>query len=403
MKKLLLSCIILNIFTFSSCSQNITTSKENRQNANSIEIPFKLDVNRLIVKGKINGKGEFSFIFDTGAQGVVLSDSLSDALDLKGEGFSAIGSPNNPNAIQAKNIDIPLFTINGFESRNEEAVAVDFKKVFHGSRHDGIFGLSTFKGHLVTINYPESKLIITKGELNENDPDIIKIDLSRILALSGKLNEKEIPIHFDSGSPSFITLPIEWKPDLLLKSEPVLFAKGKTASGEVELYKATLSGKIEIGNIIIIDPDILLKTGGFPAANFGYEFLKNYLLTIDMVNERLRMMPFEKATLANNETQNNNLLVVNDCNKYAGTYGNRKVTCENGALYSQRIISEKDQEPGRQAVAPKLKLLPDGNDEFKIEQFPNGRIKFVKDSSGNIIEMQVLNPQGEWEKSKRTS
>lgn len=403
MRRIISCYVIASLFALCSCAQ--TASRENKGDEHPwrVEIPFTLDINRLIVKAKINGKGDFSFIFDTGAQGVIVNDSVSSLLGLKGEGFTPIGSPNNPNAYQAKNIDIPLFSINGFESKNEEAVAVDFKKVFPHSRHHGIFGLSTFKGYLVTINYPASKLVISKGELQEGDAGVVPVDLSRILALKVKLDGKEIDAHFDSGSPSSITFPIEWKPTLKLKSEPVFFAKGRTASGEIDLYKTTLSGKIEIGNLVITDPDIILKTGGFPTANFGYAFLRNYLLTIDMVNKRLQMTAFNKETAAaENATANNHTAGTTDCDKYAGEYGNRKVTCENGELYSQRIISEKDQQPGRQLVAPKLKLIVDGNDEYKIDQIPNGRIKFIKDHTGAVIEMQVLNPMGEWEKGKRT-
>jgi len=393
MIKLICSITVI-LFSLTSCAQKKGT----------IEIPFTLDINRLIVKAKVNGKGDFSFIFDTGAQGVILNDSLAKALDLKGEGYSPFGSPNNPNAIQAKNIDIPLFSVNGFESKNEEAVSVDFKKVFPSSKHDGIFGLSVFKGHLVTINYPESKIIIKKGELKENEEGVVKVDLSRILALKGKIDGREIPIHFDSGSPSFITLPMEWKPNLTLKSEPTFFAKGRMASGEVDLYRASLSGKIQVGTISITDPDIILKTGGMPAANFGYAFLKNYLLTIDMVNHLLKMVPFNNSNASVNSGNSSGKTTGVDCMKYAGDYGNRKVTCEDGQLYSQRIITEKEQTAGGpKIVAPKLKLIGDGIDEFKIDQFPTGRIRFVKDSTGKYLEMHVLNPQGEWEKSKKVN
>ncbi|MGE3466164.1 MAG: aspartyl protease family protein [Pyrinomonadaceae bacterium] len=356
------------------------------------------------MKAKINGKGDFSFIFDTGAQGVVLNESVANSLSLKGEGVTPLGSPNDPNAYQAKNIDIPLMSINGFEAKNEEAVAVDFAKVFPNSKHDGIFGLSTFKGNLVTINYRESKLVITKGELREGDPGVMKADLSRILTLTAKLNGKDIPVHLDSGSPGSVTFPMEWKPILSLKSEPVLRGKARTASGEIDLYSATMEGKIEVGSITIIDPEITLITGGFPAANLGFLFMRNYLLTIDMVNRRLRMDPFDKTPASDRTTQSSRQVETTDCGKYAGDYQNRKVTCEGGQMYSQRIISDKDQSSsGPTMIAPKLKLIPDGNDAFRIEGVPNGRIKFIRDTSGSVVEMQVLNPQGEWEKSRKAA
>ncbi len=40
-------------------------------------------------------------------------------------------------------------------------------------------------------------------------------------------------------------------------------------------------------------------------------------------------------------------------------------------------------------------------DEFVLEQYPSGRVKFVRDDAGAIVEVQVLTLQGQWETSKR--
>jgi hypothetical protein len=255
-----------------------------------IEIPFTLVKNRITVKAKINNNGTFNLVFDTGAEGIVLNDSVAKALKLKGKGVTELGGPGNSMPVKAKNIDIPLLTLNDFSAKNLQGVAVDHKDA-PPFNNDGVFGLSVFKGYLVTINYPESKLIISKGALKESDKDVIKIDLTRILESHVKLNGKEVLAHFDSGSPEYIALPMEWKTDLKLKSEPTFFAKARIGGGEAEVYKAQLSSKVEIGSLLINDPEITLITGGFPAVNLGFQFLKNYSLTIDMVNQLLRITP----------------------------------------------------------------------------------------------------------------
>jgi hypothetical protein len=50
---------------------------------------------------------------------------------------------------------------------------------------------------------------------------------------------------------------------------------------------------------------------------------------------------------------------------------------------------------------PKIKLVPASKDEFMLEPVPAARIKFVRDESGKIKELRVLNRAGEWETSKR--
>ena len=49
----------------------------------------------------------------------------------------------------------------------------------------------------------------------------------------------------------------------------------------------------------------------------------------------------------------------------------------------------------------KLKLVELSKDEFKPEIVPNARIKFIRDENGKIIEINVLNPAGTWEKAKK--
>lgn len=363
----------------------------------NVEIPFSMDGNRIVISQvRINGQGAFTFIFDTGAQGVIVSETVAAKLALRGEGYTPMGSPADPNAYQARNIDIPSFIVGAYESKNEEAIAVDFNTVFRGSKYDGIFGLSTFAGHLVTIDYQHLKLVVAKGTLDASDTNVVPVDLTRILALTAQLDGRDIPVHFDSGSPSFITLPYEWTKDLKLKQQPEPFAKGITAGREFDIYKADLIGKITIGSIVIENPEILLKTGGFPAANFGFSFLKSYLITIDMTNHRMLLQPADTQAASAKAKDGT------PCDNLAGTYKNRVITCEQGVLYMQRIVTKEDQaaNPGRQIQAPKFKLVADGDSEYKLEEIPAARVKFKTNEKGNM-ELHVLNPQGQWEKTER--
>ena len=60
---------------------------------------------------------------------------------------------------------------------------------------------------------------------------------------------------------------------------------------------------------------------------------------------------------------------------YVGDFGPRHVTIENGRLYYQR---EKN---------PRFALIPMGSDKFMAEGLDYFRIKFVRDSSGKVIEL----------------
>ena len=74
---------------------------------------------------------------------------------------------------------------------------------------------------------------------------------------------------------------------------------------------------------------------------------------------------------------------------YVGRYGERIISAEDGALYIQR------------QDGPKIKMVAAAKDEFTLESVPAARIKFVRDEAGKMTEIQVLNREGKWEKSKK--
>jgi Aspartyl protease len=253
----------------------------------TIEIPFTMDRNLILIKAKMTGKKEYGFIYDTGTTGLVLSETLVKEQNLKITGTTTIQSPNSAQPDNVNTVVIPIVKLNDFEIKNLDGVAVPPQQIFSPNA-SGIIGLSAFKGNLVTIDFKSSKLIVKRGALDISDKAVIKVDLSRAPEAYVKVNGEEMLSHFDSGGPEAISFPMEWKSKLKLKSEPVLFAKARTPGGEVEIYKAQLDGMISLGSIELRDPSITLVTGGFGAINFGSPFFQKYTTTIDMANQLMR-------------------------------------------------------------------------------------------------------------------
>lgn len=68
---------------------------------------------------------------------------------------------------------------------------------------------------------------------------------------------------------------------------------------------------------------------------------------------------------------------------FAGTYGPRRVSVEDGALWYQR---------GR---GPRLRLLPVGQDRFLVGDLDEFRIRFERDAGGNVVRLVGIDPGGE--------
>lgn len=78
-------------------------------------------------------------------------------------------------------------------------------------------------------------------------------------------------------------------------------------------------------------------------------------------------------------------------NAYAGSYGPRNITVEEGTLYYQR----QDR--------PKFRLVPLGGDEFDLDGLPGFRVQFVRDASGQVTELVGQYDDGMTDVTKRTA
>ncbi|MDQ3019325.1 MAG: S41 family peptidase [Bacteroidota bacterium] len=76
---------------------------------------------------------------------------------------------------------------------------------------------------------------------------------------------------------------------------------------------------------------------------------------------------------------------------FAGNYGERQITFEDGDLYYQRT--------GR----PKMKMIPLTEDQFMFKEVDVFRVKFVKDSMGNVVELQGIYDIGQVDVSKKVN
>jgi retinol-binding protein 3 len=76
---------------------------------------------------------------------------------------------------------------------------------------------------------------------------------------------------------------------------------------------------------------------------------------------------------------------------YAGTYGERTVSFENGKLYYQRT--------GR----PRMQMIPMTEDTFMFSDVGYFRVKFVKDSNGVVTELNGLYDDGRIDKTPKTN
>lgn len=357
------------------------------QGSSVADVPMLFRGPQPAVEVTINGKGPYLFAIDTGAGLQADIDSaLVDQLKLKTNGRVGVGDPSGQNARELDTVQVDSIAFGGVEFRSITAVARDQRITPNLPKVDGTLGFSLFAEYLLTLDYPGKRVRLDRGELaNANGSDILSFEMPhRVPVVEMGIGNLKVKAHIDSGNLmcGFI-VPAVVVGKLSLASQPVTVGRAHTISNEVEIKEVRLSDAIKLGRFEFPQPTI-----AYPAiaedANIGSKILREFALTFDQKNKRVKL----ERTVTKAADQNAKSPSP-ERNEYAGSYGARSISFEDGAMYLQR------------QGGPKLKLVQVAKDEFTLEAVPGAQIKFVRDGSGKVAELRVLNREGQWEASKK--
>jgi Aspartyl protease len=353
-----------------------------------VEVPLQIVNKKIVLEARINGKGPFKFFLDTGAGATVLDQSLATELSLPVKGVTHIGDPKDPQGILGNRNDIETLDLGGASFKNFIAISWDRSGLYKPDGPRGVLGMPLFKNLLLTIDYPQNKVLVTRGDLAAGAAGVFTYEPADggIFALPVKIAGADQLATLDTGSPGGISFPGSFMEKLPLDGKPVEIGRGRTVGGEAVIYGAKLNGKVIIAGHEFESPRVTFFDR-LQRVNLGYDLLNPFAITIDQKNRRMK---FEKTAPAATAATAKPAV----SNEYDGLYGERRIAVENGSLFLQRIS-------GPQGEGPKLKLAEIAKDEYALPDTKTVRIKFVRDQAGKVIEVMVLNRQGEWERVKK--
>lgn len=357
------------------------------QRAPLLDLPITFRGPMPVVEVMVNGKGPFLFTIDTGAGLQADLDSVLVAqLKLQPNGKVRGGDPSGRNPQEYDTVAVDSIALGSVEFRNVTAISRARRMSPNAPKVDGILGFRLFEDYLFTLDYPGKRLRLERSELPQaNDADILNFtDPRRIPVVDISVGKTKIKAHIDSGNMmGGFVLPESLVNKLSLMSQPITVGRAQTVNNEIEIKQAKLSDSIKLGAFEFSQPTIT-----FPAiaadANIGLMILRDFVLSFDQKNNRVRL---ERPTPRSEKAV---LVEVPPAMKdFVGSYGMRTISFEDGALHLQR------------QGGPKIKLVPVGKDEYTLEVSPTARINFVRDESGKVVEVRVLNQAGKWESSKK--
>ena len=258
-------------------------------------IPFELNGNSIFLQVRVNGSRPLWFVFDTGASGSVMNETVAQSLGLKAEGSGAtMGAGGQVRSSALRGL---TFDVGGALLKDLNVIALALVSLEHtsGRAMDGILGSELFRRYVVEVDY-ERKLL-TLYEPSEfkyagrgQSLPLTFIHNHPYVRAKVQLPDRE-PIEgefvIDAGSnfqlillPSFIA---EHK--LAASLPPTLNTYARAVGGEVALPIGR-SARLLLGGFSIDNPVTAFPQSGMfgqagKAGNIGSAILRKFKVTFD--------------------------------------------------------------------------------------------------------------------------
>ena len=262
-------------------------------------VPFDFYQNEIILQVKVNGKGPFNLMLDTGTDPSAIDLATAREIGLKLDPIARQGTGGGTSINLTYETKLPLLEIGGLTAKNIEALAIDLSRISQrlGKPIHGVLGHSLLNDRIVQIDYPQrvvrfySKSSFAQAVKQANTPNRTVLPFryaDDVLIDEVSVNGKKIVANLDTGSDGTFQLTPTAVSDLRLEDE-VSKAKVSTSVGfnGVSENREGQIGSVTIGGISIAAPTVIFFAKGAGrdkrawGINIGNAFLKDFVLTID--------------------------------------------------------------------------------------------------------------------------
>jgi hypothetical protein len=191
---------------------------------------------RMTAPVRVNGRGPFPFVIDTGANQSVVSDSLAAQLGLKRGPLELL---NSATGVQMAPTTLARLDLG---DRAEEAVVLSIlKETAIGGV--GMLGVDRLDGLKLTLDFARQRLAIESSRRAWRDPDDIVMQANRrngqLTLVSADLAGAPVTAFLDSGAQSTVgnlalkSLAVSQQPLALMLEVPILSVTGQSITAQM--------------------------------------------------------------------------------------------------------------------------------------------------------------------------
>jgi hypothetical protein len=376
---LLVSCSCALSFETAASRPAVADSKT------SFTLPFDLVDNRAFIEVRLNGRGPFHFLLDTGAGGVTVSTDVAQQLGLH-VGDAGEGQGVGEKIVRAGQTQIAQLQMGALTLADMETNVMDLSdapQVFGSKPFDGIIGLPVFERMVVKHDYVNRVLTFTAPDKFDYSGTGVIVHFERprqIPVVAASLDGVAGNFGVDTGARSSLLLygPFCAQNDLQEKYDAKLEGvTGWGIGGPVRSLLARAS-TLQIGDVTVHDLVIRLsaqKTGlttsSAMAGLIGPDVLAQFDLTFDYTRTRIifeknkdygRRDSYDRAGIWMGQAQDGKHFTVVDViaggpGADAGVKPGDQILAINGESTATLILPDVREAIRREAVGNKLTLL----------------------------------------------
>lgn len=287
-----------------ACPRNPPTGVTLAQEATSMSVPFRLLNNHIYVEGRVNGKGPYTFIVDTGGHTLLSARVIAEA------GLARRGNSPESGAGEKQSslsfVPVRTISIGGVEMHDQVAFAAEiYRPEIEGIAVDGMVGFELFRRLVVRVDYGRKVLTFTEpghASLSDAGVGVPFVFYDHVPFVRGRLDGISATFDIDTGSRSEldVTSPAAVR-DHLWERYPqgIRAVTGWGVGGEVSSYVVRVRS-ITLGTVTVDAPVADLseaKHGSFSDPNYdgnvGSALLKRFVVTFDYGNRMMYLRRIE--------------------------------------------------------------------------------------------------------------